>query len=402
MSFRHFTELELTGESSVFRRVVQSLYESFGFDFVSIGMTAFSGAPLKWVYSAGATGERHKRIALAPGHGIGGIVIKAGKPMMLLDIDRDLDPREYSSYPIVFAEDLRSFCALPLVKSDSVVGALLCAFRSVRSDAKAIFTRLLETVDEGLSGLDVVTDDFMTIGDIAELSFDAPISASELQRSDISSIIAAQEEERMRISRELHDGVAQELLTVSFLAKQLEHLSRSKEAAAVAQQIDQRIDAIVEELRTMSVTLRPSALDHLGLVAALRSHALMLEKTYGAEIVFDGSMGERRFDPAYETQVYRIGQEAILNACKYSGVETVYVDIDLEEEGTVLVLRVSDHGVGFNAENPDIKGTGCGLLGMRERAKLIGGDLTVRSDGDGTTVLLRVPLEQAWEGGVAR
>ncbi len=392
MSFLHFTELELTGKSRAFLRMAQSLRDDLGFDFVSIGMTEFAGAPLKWVYSAGATGERHKRIALAPGHGIGGIVLKAGKPMMLLDIDRDLDPREYSSYPIVFAEDLRSFCALPLVKSGIVVGALLCAFRSVRPDAEKAFTHLIDVVRDGMCGLAVVTRDFMTVSDIADLSFDAPVPAPELQRSHITSIIAAQEEERMRISRELHDGVAQELLTVSFLAKRLAHLSQTPEAEAAAFQIDQRIDAIIEELRTMSVTLRPSALDHLGLVAALRSHALMLEKTYGAEIVFDGTMGAQRFDPLYETQVYRIAQEAILNACKYSGVETVYVDIDFDEEAGALSVRVSDQGVGFNAENPEVKGTGCGLPGMRERAKLIGGDLVVRSSSEGTVVLVRVPL----------
>lgn len=400
MSFRNFTELELAGESPEFRISVESLRASFGFDFVSIGMTEFIGAPLKWVYSAGATGERHKRIALAPGHGIGGIVLKAGKPMMLLDIDADLDPREYSSYPIVFAEDLRSFCALPLMREGRVVGALLCAFRSVRDSAYETFYCLVESVRSGLCGLDVVADEFMSVGDIAELSLDVAPSATELRHSDITSIIAAQEEERMRISRELHDGVAQELLTVSFLAKRLAHIADSPEAADAASQIDQRIDAIVEELRTMSVTLRPSALDHLGLVAALRSHALMLEKTYGAEIVIDGTMGKRRFDPAYETQVYRICQEAVLNACKYSESDTVRVDID-ENDGWLDVV-VHDEGVGFDADNPEIKGTGCGLLGMRERAKLIGAELEVRSGSDGTTVRLRAPLGFDDEGSGAR
>lgn len=107
----------------------------FRFDFVSMGITAFPGAPLTWLYSAGETSNRHRRISLAPGHGIGGIVLKTGKPMLFTDIDSEMDPREYSSYPIVFAEDLRSFCALPLKRTDHVVAVLAMRFPHRRSIA---------------------------------------------------------------------------------------------------------------------------------------------------------------------------------------------------------------------------------------------------------------------------
>ncbi len=89
----------LAGESERYAHAVKELKQVYGFDFVSIGLTAFIGAPLKWIYSAGATGERYRRIVLAPGHGIGGIVIKAGKPMMFVDIDAQIDPRADLSYP---------------------------------------------------------------------------------------------------------------------------------------------------------------------------------------------------------------------------------------------------------------------------------------------------------------
>ena len=114
MGASNFSDYVLAGKDETYAEAVAALRTRHGFDFVALGLTAFIGAPLKWVYSAGATGERYRRIVLAPGHGIGGIVIKAGKPMMFIDIDEEIDPREYSSYPIVFAEDLRSFCALPL------------------------------------------------------------------------------------------------------------------------------------------------------------------------------------------------------------------------------------------------------------------------------------------------
>lgn len=400
MGVQRFPESTLAGECLDYHQRVSEIRQQFGFDFVSIGLTAFVGAPLKWLYSSGATGERHKRIALAPGHGIGGIVIKSGKPMMLLDIDRDLDPREYSSYPIVFAEDLRSFCALPLKQNGDVVGALLCAFRSVRADAKDIFESLIEEVRRSFCDFEVVVEGFMSIQAIAAVSFESEELTLPSLRSDLTSIIAAQEEERMRISRELHDGVAQELLTVSFLTNRLRPFASGVESDTLFLQIDQRIESIIEELRTMSVTLRPSALDHLGLLAAIRSHGSMLEKRYGAEVVVEGSFGSRRFDPAYETQVYRICQEAMLNACKYSTSDEILVEVDCEDN--FVVVAVSDNGVGFDAENPEIKGTGCGLLGMRERARLIGADLDIVSGPDGTTVSLRAPLGTKEGGSAAR
>lgn len=320
--------------------------------------------------------------------------------MMLLDIDRDLDPREYSSYPIVFAEDLRSFCALPLKREDDVVGVLLCAFRTVRDGAQGVFDRLLSEIRDGVCDLDVVSRDFMSVGAIAAIALGPEEHALPSRRSNLTSIIAAQEEERMRISRELHDGVAQELLTVSFLVKRLCPFAQGHEAQDLFSQVDQRIDSVIEELRTMSVTLRPAALDHLGLMAALRSHAAMLEKRYGAEVVLDGAFGCRRFNPAYETQVYRICQEAILNACKYSGSDRILVEVN--EEGDCVHVVVTDDGVGFDADHPEVKGTGCGLLGMRERARLIDAQLDVTSGPNGTIVSLRAPLDSIEEGSALR
>ena len=360
MGASNFCEDVLAGRSEVYARTVEDLKERYGFDFVGLGLTAFLGAPLKWIYSAGATDERHHRIVLAPGHGIGGIVIKAGKPMLFTNIDAEIDPREYSSYPIVFAEDLHSFCALPLVKEGRVVGAILCAFRTVSDAHRASYKRFIADQKGRLADFDLVSSDFMDFERIAEEKRDDEVDSPLLVHSEVSRVIAAQEAERKRISRELHDGIAQE--------------------------------------HNISVELRPSTLDHLGLVAALRSQAAVFEKTYGAEIVFEGNLSRKRFDPALETQAYRICQEAVLNACKYSGADKVHVT--LEDADGWLHATVVDHGCGFDVEHPEVKGSGCGLSGMRERARLIGATLTMASDGDGTVVTLVAPMKIA-EGGAA-
>ncbi len=411
MSGSNFSKKALNGEVRELQDAVDDLYRRFGFDFVSMGLTAFVGAPLRWIYSAGETSSRHRRIALAPGHGIGGIVLKAGKPMLFTDIDAELDPREYSSYPIVFAEDLRSFCALPLMKGDHAIAVLLCAFRTVADGQDRTFSQLIDHLGGTFCGLRVVTDGFMRLegdgfaDDAAEASGGsggrsdggagaagagtAGAGASHLSRSEISLIIAAQEEERRRISRELHDGVAQELLTAT-LSLQLLAGHTDEDGTAALDEARGIINGVLDELHNISVQLRPSALDHLGFVPALRSQALVLEKTYGSAIAFEGDLSLGRFTHALETQIYRICQEAMTNACKYSGSDVVRVRI--EEAGEWLHVEVSDDGCGFDVDKPTIKGSGCGLLGMQERAALIGAALSIESGAGGTRVSLSAPM----------
>ncbi|MEG1492862.1 MAG: GAF domain-containing sensor histidine kinase [Gordonibacter sp.] len=390
MGASNFSDEVLAGDSADYARTVEELKASYGFDFVAIGLTAFLGAPLKWIYSAGATDERHHRIVLAPGHGIGGIVIKAGKPMMFVDIDEEIDPQEYSSYPIVFAEDLHSFCALPLTKTGRVVGALLCAYRSVDARNQQVYRQVISDLRGRLGDLGVVDDDFMDFDRIAVEQRNESRDSPFLVHSEVSCVIAAQEEERKRISRELHDGIAQELLAVSFLMKRLESHVGDDEGRQLLGETFANLDSILDELHNLSVELRPSALDHLGLIPALRSQASLLEKAYGTEVVFEGGLSCRRFDQALETQAYRICQEAILNACKYADTDQVYVR--LEDTGGWLHVSVIDHGGGFDTEHPVIKGTGCGLSGMQERAKLIGATLRIESGAGGTEVVLVAPM----------
>lgn len=415
MGASNFSQATLSGENATFQQAVNALRERFHFDFTSMGITAFVGAPLKWVYSAGETSNRHRRISLAPGHGIGGIVLKAGKPMLFTDIDSEMDPREYSSYPIVFAEDLRSFCALPLKRGNHVVAVLLCAFRDVDpSHAEAFQALIADELRGRFCGLDVVSEGFMGLGKsdgaaetpLTAVAGDASFAgirdtdesgAPKLLRGDLARAIEAQEEERRRISRELHDGVAQELLTVTFTLQRLaDHVDA--DGRAILDEARGSINGVLDELHNISVMLRPSSLDHLGFIPALRSQALLLEKTYGSATQFEGDLTLPRFDRALETQAYRICQEAMTNACKYSGSDVVRVNV--EAAGDWLHISVIDEGCGFDVAHPSIKGSGCGLLGMQERASQVGATLSIESDSQGTHVTLVTPMHTAKEGGL--
>ena len=321
---------KLAGESERYAHAVEELKQVYGFDFVSIGLTAFIGAPLKWIYSAGATGERYRRIVLAPGHGIGGIVIKAGKPMMLVDIDAQIDPREYSSYPIVFAEDLHSFCALPLAKGGRVVGALLCAFRTVSDGHESVYMSLVRGLDGRRATSTWCRATSSTSGTSpAQGRSERGDGADSGKSQAVARHRRRRRHERKRISRELHDGIAQEMLGVSFLLNRLEpYLARRAEARCASGRGEQEnMDRILDDLHNLSVELRPSALDHLGFMPALRCAGRRVRADLRRRIDFDGSLSVDRFDRALETQAYRICQEAILNACKYSVVGHHHGDV---------------------------------------------------------------------------
>ncbi len=393
MTLSNFDEVTLSGQNEAYDAAIQDLHERYGLDFTALGLAAFHGSPLHWVYSAGASDNRHKRIALAPGRGIGGIVLKSGKPMLYTDIDKEMDPREYSSYPIVFAEDLRSFIALPVCKHERVVGVLLAAFRSVNLEHSALFIRLCKELSGGFAGLEVVTANPMDFDTVAATSADGQ-DVPFADRSMVAKLIAAQEDERRRISRELHDGIAQELLGVRFqLQKTLDGGTEAlPENIAAAQQT---LDAVLDELHNISVELRPSTLDHFGLLSALKSQAAVYRGTYGTVVSFDAPAQLVRMDQAYETQVYRIVQEALLNSCKYSGVDRAKVSI--VAAGEWIEVTVSDEGDGFDVEKPVVRGSGCGLQGMRERAALIGARLSIESGPDGTRVTLLAPVGAAKE-----
>lgn len=209
------------------------------------------------------------------------------------------------------------------------------------------------------------------------------------QKTITRKIINAQENERKRISRELHDSVVQELLNVVVdlrLIKYKEDEERDKHI----QLIEGSMSRLMNDIRNLSLELRPSSLDDLGLVAAFRSHFKQLEKNYGLEVQFDTNIENERFSNEIETAVYRITQEAILNALKYANVDEVHVLVQREEDE--LIVEISDNGDGFEiGETP--QGTGLGLFGMQERAEIVGGSVNINSEkGKGTFITLTIPL----------
>ncbi|WP_088006823.1 sensor histidine kinase [Indiicoccus explosivorum] len=213
-------------------------------------------------------------------------------------------------------------------------------------------------------------------------------------------VIEAQENEQKRISRELHDSVAQELLSAVVDLRVVKYMTQDQDVLDKVRQTEATMTRLLDDIRNLSVELRPAALDDFGLEAAFRSHFKRVEQSYGLEVEFKSDIGTRRFGNEIETVVYRICQEAVLNAVKYAQVDSVKVTLTVETQ--FLKLRVEDKGAGFEKGDDPI-GTGLGLHGMRERAELVHGDLTVQTKiGKGTAVQLSIPIGQDRTGGKAK
>ncbi|MCG3411662.1 sensor histidine kinase [Staphylococcus massiliensis] len=210
------------------------------------------------------------------------------------------------------------------------------------------------------------------------------------QQEMIKKTLLAQENERKRISRDLHDGVVQELLNVAVELRLLKYQDQMDALINDSKRIEGLMSKLIDDIRNLSTELRPSSLDDLGLEAAFKTYFKQIESNYGLEIHYHGNLESARFNNEIETVVYRVVQEAIFNALKYAGVDVIDVNVHLESEK--LIAEVADRGNGFSrTEKP--KGSGLGLYGMNERAELVNGQLDIETEiGKGTIVTLVVPI----------
>lgn len=232
--------------------------------------------------------------------------------------------------------------------------------------------------------------------------FDEVQQKEQARRALLERLITAEEDERRRIARELHDQAGQGL-TAMILNLEL--------ARALASDGDGRLDATLgqlkgiaestlEDIRRVIYDLRPSILDDLGLVAAMDWFVTTLVKPAGIRTRLEVEGVPNRLPPVVETTLFRLAQEALTNVLRHA--RATEVTVRLRGEGESVVLVVKDNGQGFLPEavrGPTLRG-GLGVHGMRERAALLGGGLHIRSSpGEGTEVEARIPLEGAGRDG---
>lgn len=214
----------------------------------------------------------------------------------------------------------------------------------------------------------------------------------------LERLISAQEEERKRVARELHDELGQSLgsTALSVELAQREIGNGDEPASSHLERAHDLIADATDRMYQLIHGLRPSVLDDLGLVAALRSHLKQLFDPLGIEYEIDASQIGDRLDPIVETALFRIHQEALTNIMRHAKAE--HVQLKLWRGEGVIVAEIQDDGVGFDPDSfkdGNRGGRGYGLLGMRERALLLGGEIEIDSrPGEGTRVEVKIPVKE--------
>lgn len=202
----------------------------------------------------------------------------------------------------------------------------------------------------------------------------------------MARVIQVQEEERKRISRELHDGVGQSLFS---LLIRIDRLLDDHAELEELHGLRREVSDIMEDIRSLARELRPSVLDDLGVGPAVRTYVENYAAHFGIDVKLSVNLRGRP-DISTETTIYRVVQEALTNVAKYADVDECEVVITEHDDRIETVVR--DEGAGFH---PAQSRTGVGLFSMEERARGIGGTLTIRSaPGEGTEVRLVVPKER--------
>lgn len=212
-------------------------------------------------------------------------------------------------------------------------------------------------------------------------------------------VIRAQEDERQRIARELHDETGQMLTLLLIRLKLLESQASTDATREQIGELRGLVSGAIDQVRQMALNLRPPSLDQLGLVPALRSLIATYTASTHIQVKLDALREPMTLSPERTIAVYRIAQEALTNIAKHSGAR--YVSMSLQREGDTLHLTIRDDGKGFDpapllrrGQRNASGGPGVGLFGMEERARLAGGSLRLQSaPGRGTVIDLQLPIE---------
>jgi len=322
---------------------------------------------------------------ISPGQGIAGRVAQRGEPILLEDISQD--PRTAHA-DLIRAEGIKGFISIPLKSKETVVGVM-----NIASHVAGRFG-----VDD-MSLLSAIGDYLGTAIEQARL-YDRLAEAGERYRALLQHALTAQEQERKRIARELHDETSQALTSLTLSLQAIMTIAEMKELGDAEFMEKVRathafaVHSGYEVVRLMK-ELRPSLLDELGMPAAIHRYAKDTLQSQGIELATEFHGTDDRFPPEIEVTLFRVAQGLIGNILEHSEAKNTLIKLDCDEKQCVLYIE--DDGKGFDVKNltrVDPSGRGAGLFTIKERVNLAGGRCRVDSKpGRGTKVTVKVPLK---------
>jgi signal transduction histidine kinase len=248
---------------------------------------------------------------------------------------------------------------------------------------------VLEIHDKEGSDPRFTHDDFRLAETFAARAAVAVELSQRVARDAMRRVVEAQELERRRLARELHDETGQALTSILLGLKPLEEVLADHPARAALTELREHVVSALQDVRRLAVELRPAVLDDFGLVPALERLTDAFAEQTDIRVDFHSAIGETRLPTDVETTLYRVVQESLTNIVKHADAHRVSISLARREVGVAAV--VEDDGGGFDPRI--VRDDGVGLLGMRERLALLDGRLEVESrPGAGTTVVAEVPL----------
>ena len=299
-------------------------------------------------------------------------MLRSGKPVVVVNSPEEPD------WPIMDALAwVRSSLSAPLLVENKVIG-----FVNLFSDQPGFFTQ--EMMDRLVA--------FAAQAAVAIQNawlFEQVRASTERLQSLSRRLVEIQENERLYISRELHDEAGQVLTSLLVDLRLLEKNASQPDAILkIVGEMERSLNAVIENLHRIAMALRPASLDHVGLVAAIRQHVEAVGDKHGIQAKFRSSGSIERLPENVETILYRIVQESLTNVVRHA--HATRVDVVLMVRDGKLVLLVEDDGVGFDPNSVSTD-EHLGLFGIRERSEMIGATLVVETEpGKGTTIMMEV------------
>lgn len=365
---------------AVLERVLEITTKTFGATVGMILLVDPETSTLRVKAAVGiARGELDDQISIEFGTGFTGRIAETGEPAMLPDLTVStgmLNPllRNYA----------QALWGTPLKTADRVIGVLIIGF------------------ERPYQWLPTERDLLRAIADRSALAIDRTSIMDALREREIriaelsGHLLKAQEEERKRISRELHDETGQALMVIRLYLGMLESTVNGRAARNKIHELLEVVDRTIEGIRRIIARLSPLVLQELGMVAAIRKEAKDLAKNRGVKtrVLVADDVG--RLAPEVETAIYRVVQEALHNVAKHSEAKTAGVQLTRENDAVRIV--VEDDGVGISGSTSGSQRRTFGLAGMRERIGGLGGSMRVQSRrGQGTKITVTVPAPRAAE-----
>jgi signal transduction histidine kinase len=232
-------------------------------------------------------------------------------------------------------------------------------------------------------------DDFRLAETFAARAAVAVELSQRVARDAVRRVVQAQELERQRLARELHDETGQALTSILLGLKPLEEALADHPARAALAGLREQVVSALQDVRRLAVELRPAVLDDFGLVPALERLTDSFAEQSDIRVDFHSALGETRLPSEVETTLYRVVQESLTNIVKHANAHNISVSI--ARRGSTVAAVIEDDGAGFDQRA--VGGDGVGLLGMRERLSFVDGRLEIESrPGAGTTIVAEVPL----------